>query len=165
MTPHPKIPSAAPATWLMLNFAKVGGGQPAPLPPSPASAVSGPRQGWRNDQRWGGVGEQAFQGPKVTPSENGKVTGFNSLFFETGPTKQKVFIRKKTEKYFLGPCGPNSQGAKSNPLPNRTSLVLTNYFSKLVHFFKSSSPGSLPKIDICLVRGDRSPRFLQSRSP
>ena len=42
-------------------------------------------------RRWG---DQAFQGPKVTPSKNGKVTGFSPLFFENGPIQQnKIYFR------------------------------------------------------------------------
>ena len=38
-------------------------------------------QGWRNDVRGGGRGDQTFQGAKVTPPET-DVTGFGPLFFE-----------------------------------------------------------------------------------
>ena len=41
------------------------------------------RQGWRNDFRGGG--DQTFPRPNVTPSKNGKLTGFDPLFFRKGP--------------------------------------------------------------------------------
>ena len=34
------------------------------------------------------VGDQAFQGGQGNPSQNGKFTGFDPLFFEKGPTLQ-----------------------------------------------------------------------------
>ena len=51
-------------------------------------------QGWRNDFGGGGGGDQVFHGPKVTPSENGKVIRFSPLFFKKGPNQQNKKNRK-----------------------------------------------------------------------
>ena len=41
------------------------------------------RQGWRNDFRGGGG--SGLKGPRPLKKKNGKVIGFDQIFFENGP--------------------------------------------------------------------------------
>ena len=81
-----------------------GGGRGGSCPPTLTAA----RGVARISVRWG----QAFRGPKVNPSENGKVTGFGPLFFK-GPIKN-IFSAKSGP-----PGGPSFQGTQGDPLQNR----------------------------------------------
>ena len=51
------------------------------------------------------MGDQAFQGSKVTPPK--KKTGFGPPFFKKGPSKQK--------QLYLPPGAPNFQRAQDHP--------------------------------------------------